>query len=347
MIPTIPKGAVDRPRAAYPIHNQGVPVFNTSTSYIFPGGQGPLAPVPAHWGTTPIVLLSNNSSNNNTLCPSPPTPASQNQVATAAAGLLALSHPTTVSTQGWQNVSRFGGHSTPPTAAQLKNKQDLLSTGFSQHVVAQHTGIAFHQSKPPVVFGPQQIPQHLTATHPAQTKQVGGFCSASSQYPTGTFLSPPPLVNQPTNIWAHNAGVFPRATVPPLGGFGMPLNPVVPAQTNQPVLPPAPIPAPAVLAAPLPLPLWPRQQGIRFHGIVILNNIPKSITLYGASDCLDPDELMRQMRVNVADLEEKYKILKEILVGDPDYEEKLKEWKEKIDQQWDEIWSRLFQRHDL
>ncbi|KAG0071824.1 hypothetical protein BGZ89_009357, partial [Linnemannia elongata] len=87
--------------------------------------------------------------------------------------------------------------------------------------------------------------------------------------------------------------------------------------------------------------------GIRFHGIVILNNIPKSITLYEASDCLDPDELMRQMRVNVADLEEKYKIMKEILVGDPDYEEKLREWKEKIDKQWDEIWSRLYQRHDL
>ncbi|KAF9145684.1 hypothetical protein BGX30_007522 [Mortierella sp. GBA39] len=83
------------------------------------------------------------------------------------------------------------------------------------------------------------------------------------------------------------------------------------------------------------------------HGIVILNNISKCATPTGASDCLDPDELMRQMRENAAVLEEKYKIMKEILVGDPEYEKKLEEWKEKIDKQWDEIWSRLYQRHDL
>ncbi|KAF9296537.1 hypothetical protein BGZ88_012465 [Linnemannia elongata] len=269
MIPTIPKGAVDRLRAAYPIHNQGVPVFNTSTSYIFPGSQGPLAPVPAHWGITPIVLLSNNSSNNNTLSPSPPTLASQNQVATAAAGLLALSHP---------------------IMYQLRVGRIATRLSFSVRS------------------------RYLNTSRPHTLRRRNKLEVSARRRPSG---------------------------------FGMPLNPVVPAQTNQPVLPPAPIPAPAVLAAPLPLPLWPNQQGIRFHGIVILNNIPKSITLYGASDCLDPDELMRQMRVNVADLEEKYKIMKEILVGDPDYEEKLREWKEKIDKQCDEIWSRLYQRHDL
>lgn len=103
----------------------------------------------------------------------------------------------------------------------------------------------------------------------------------------------------------------------------MPLNSVIPAQTNQPVLPPAPTTAPAVLAAPFPPSLWSNLPGFRFHGIVILSNIPGCATSTEASDCLDPDELMQQVRENVTVLEEKYKIMKDILVGDPEYEKRL------------------------
>lgn len=341
MIPTISKDAVDRLRAAYPVRTQGVPVLSTSTPFVFPGSQGPPASMPTRWGTTPLVLPNNNSSNNNTLPPPPPTAAFQKQVATAAAGLLALSQPTAASNQGWQNVSGSGRRSTPLTDAQLaKKKQDLLSAGFSQNVVAAHLAIASHRSNPPVVFGPPLVPQPLTTTHPTQTNRVGGFGSTQPQHRTGPFHSLLPPVNQPTNIWAS------RAHLPP-GGFGMPLNPVVPAQTNQLVLPPAPIPAPAVLAAPFPLSLWSKQQRFGSPGIVIPNNTSRCATSTRASDCLDSDELMRQMRENVAILEKEYKIMKEILLGDPEYEKKLKEWKEKIDKQWDEIWSRLYQRHDL
>ncbi|KAK3837817.1 MAG: hypothetical protein JOS17DRAFT_786922 [Linnemannia elongata] len=344
MIPTIPKDAVDRLRSTYPVRTQGVPVFNTSTPFVFPGSRGPPAPVPAHWGTTPLVLPSNSS--NNTLLPPPPTLTFQNQVTTSAAGPLALSQPTTASAQGWQNLSAFGGRPTPLTDAQLdKMKKDILAAGFSQQVLATHFGIASHKSNPPVVFGPPRVSQPLTVTHPTQTFHAGGFGSTQPQHRTGPFHSLPPPVNQPTSIWAPNAGVFSQA--PPQGGFGMPLNLVVPAQTNLPVLPPAPKPAPAVLAAPIPLSLWSNQQGFVFHGIVIPNNISKCATSTGASDCLDSDELMRQMRENVAVLEEEYEIMKEVLVGDPEYEKKLKEWKENIDKQWDEIWSRLYQRHAM
>ncbi|KAF9150918.1 hypothetical protein BG015_007247 [Linnemannia schmuckeri] len=335
MIPTIPKDVADRLRAAYPVRTQGVPVFNTSIPFIFPGSQGPPAPVLAQWGNTPFVLPSNNSNSNNTL-PSPPShPPVPNQVVTTATGLPALSQPAATPTQYWQNISGFGGQRISPTAAQLAQKhQAMLAAGFPPSVVAA-------TQTQPVVFGPPRILRPPTAAHPTQANQLSNVW--------GHTLIASAYLNAPTGIFQRPLATHPPQTNQPVGVFGIPLNPVVPAQTNQPALPPAPVPAPAVLAAPPPLSLGSNQQG--FQGTVILKKIPRFASSHpiptSASDCVDPDELMRQMQGNLEDLEEKYAIMEDTLMGDPEYEKKLEEWMDMIDKQWDEIWSRLYQRHDL
>ncbi|KAG0297037.1 hypothetical protein BGZ97_004373 [Linnemannia gamsii] len=101
-----------------------------------------------------------------------------------------------------------------------------------------------------------------------------------------------------------------------------------------------PPPGAPLLATRSPVPTY--QQFRRY----IIYNDPENTTS-SPSDCLDSDDLMRNMRKNLETLLEKKEYMKTAAAHNPDYEKIMKEMNSVIDKQYDEIWNRLFQRHNL